>query len=290
LNLAREVAARLGKATRREGRGWRTTCPVHGGVSLNVADGDAGRLLVTCWAGCDPLHVLAALRDQGFLRDDGAAPVRREMPRTPRRPDPEASSTEALAAAIWYESRDPHDTLVERYLGSRRLALPPRTMESIRFHPRCPFKGERAPAMVALLTNIATGAPSGIHRTALLPDGTDRDRELGKAMLGRAAGAVVRLWPDDEIEQGLGISEGIETGLAIAGAGWRPIWAAVSAGGIARFPVLAGLELTIFGDRDPNGVGQRAARECASRWADAGAAATIRTPHVGDWADLVRPT
>lgn len=57
---ARETATALGGA-RREGRGWRCRCPVHDGVSLNVADGDRG-LLVHCWAGCDPADILAALR------------------------------------------------------------------------------------------------------------------------------------------------------------------------------------------------------------------------------------
>jgi hypothetical protein len=33
---AADIAIRLGKA-RREGRGWRTTCPVHNGYSLNLA-------------------------------------------------------------------------------------------------------------------------------------------------------------------------------------------------------------------------------------------------------------
>jgi len=47
-----------------------------------------------------------------------------------------------------------------------------------------------------------------------LPDGSDRDREAGKAMLGRATDAAIKLAPDDEVTFGLGIAEGIETALA----------------------------------------------------------------------------
>jgi hypothetical protein len=59
---AEEIAAALGG--RREGRNWRCRCPLHGGFSLILKDGDAGRVLATCWGGCDRADAR------------GAAPVR----------------------------------------------------------------------------------------------------------------------------------------------------------------------------------------------------------------------
>ena len=59
-----EIAIALGDA-RREGRAWRCRCPLHGGRSLTLRDGDLGRVLVTCWGGCDRLDVLAELRQRG---------------------------------------------------------------------------------------------------------------------------------------------------------------------------------------------------------------------------------
>src|SRR6516164_1455403 len=56
------IAKALGRACR-EGRGWRTNCPAHGGFSLNISDGRDGKLLVHCWGGCDPLDVLENLRN-----------------------------------------------------------------------------------------------------------------------------------------------------------------------------------------------------------------------------------
>src|SRR5271169_3474419 len=66
--IAAEIAATLGGA-RREGRGWRCCCPVHGGRSLVVSDGRK-RLLVKCWGGgCDTRDILAELRRRGLIAD-----------------------------------------------------------------------------------------------------------------------------------------------------------------------------------------------------------------------------
>ena len=64
------------------------------------------------------------------------------------------------------------------------------------------------------------------------------------------------------------MTEGVEDALAVMLTGWRPVWAATSAGAIARFPVLPGIEaLTIFADADQSGVDN--ANSCAERWAQA---------------------
>ena len=111
-----------------------------------------------------------------------------------------------------------------------------------------------------------------------------------KKMLGRAADACVKLSADEEVSIGLHVAEGIETALACMAMGFRPMWAALSAGGIATFPVLAGIEaLTIFADNDESGTGLNAARECAARWITAGCEAIVSAPpQIGkDWADKV---
>lgn len=202
-----------------------------------------------------------------------------------------------LAGMIWRECLDASGTIVETYLRNRGVELPTRHHEVLRFHPRCPFgKGNREPCMVAVFTDILTAHSVGIHRTALLADGSDRNRALGKKMLGTSDSAVIRLSPNDTVTDGLGLSEGIEKGLALLGLGWAPIWCAPSAGAIRAFPVLAGVEaLTIFSDNDQpkeNGKqpGQDAARICAQRWRDAGREVVVRTPRaVKDWDEAERP-
>jgi hypothetical protein len=84
------------------------------------------------------------------------------------------------------------------------------------------------------------------------------------------------------------LAEGIETSLSVMQRfGWRPLWAATSAGAIARFPLLPGLDaLTVFADADDAGLA--AARRCAERWADAGREAHIAAPPGGDFNDILK--
>jgi hypothetical protein len=201
----------------------------------------------------------------------------------------EASATRNLARTIWAEAQPAAGTLAEAYLRARGIALEPGM--PLRFHPSCPRGAARLPALVALLTCPVTAAPVGVHRTFLAAEGGTKappgpNGEPAKMMAGGAG--VVRLTPDVEVTAGLGIAEGIETALAVAQAfGWRPIWAAASAGGIARFPVLAGLEaLTVFAD--PDGAGLAAARSCCARWNKAGRDARLLYPPAGDFNDLAK--
>jgi hypothetical protein len=46
---AADIARALGDA-RREDPAWRCRCPLHGGRSLVLRDGDGGRVLATWWA------------------------------------------------------------------------------------------------------------------------------------------------------------------------------------------------------------------------------------------------
>jgi hypothetical protein len=177
-----------------------------------------------------------------------------------------------LAARLWAETVPLRATLAERYLASRGLAY---DGGALRYHP-----GHRM--LVARITDAITGEPMGIHRTFLDRDG----KRIDKKMLGPAGGGVVRLSADEDVEYGLAVAEGIETALA---APFRPIWACLSAGNLARFPVLSGIEsLTIFADNDRSGTGERDAFACAERWHAAGKEVEIRMlAEVGkDYADL----
>jgi hypothetical protein len=229
-------------------------------------------------------------------------------------PQPARASDDALARykleraeAIWRESLPPQGTPVETYIETARgISLPHDVLsgDAIRFNPQCPFKLEngtmvKLPAMVAAMRCIHTDKFTGVHRTALRADGSGKADvpSLGdpKRMLGIAKGSAIKLSPDETVEVGLGICEGIEDGLAIIGAEWRPIWACGSAGGIRDFPVLSGIEaLTIFADHDVNAIGQKAAHACAVRWCDAGREVAIRIPTASagkvDWNDVLRRT
>jgi hypothetical protein len=183
----------------------------------------------------------------------------------------------ARALSYWRRSHDPRGTIVETYLASRCIVLPDGVAgEVIRF-----CAGPRM--MVALLRDIRTSEPCGIHRTFLNADGT----KIEKKMLGRANGAAIKLSPDEDVIHGLHIGEGIESTLSFMMAGYAPAWALGSAGSITTFPVLPGIEaLTIFTENDR--AGDSAANACADRWLEADREVTFATPQHGDGNDILK--
>jgi putative DNA primase/helicase len=169
---------------------------------------------------------------------------------------------------LWSEALSARGTLADNYLSSRHLALPDRHEEVLRFHPSCQFgKGSRHPCMVALYRDIRTNEPKAIHRTALTADGKKIDRKA----LGPKGGCAIKLSTDDDVTEGLTIAEGIETALAGMALNFRPTWALGTAGEVAKFPLLSGIEcLTILVDNDASGTGQSSAIECSRRWTNMG--------------------
>jgi Toprim domain/CHC2 zinc finger len=205
-------------------------------------------------------------------------------------PSPSRADNGALAASIWQDSIDPRETIVERYLASRGLELPQGDCSRfIRFHASCPFGTERHPALVALIRNIETDASQGIQRTALDPDGTaiKRDGKTLRMMLGPMAGGAIKIDPDEHVEQGLCIGEGLETCLAGCQLGLRPVWAMGSVSGISSFPVLSGRDgLTLLAERDD--ASARAIEACAKRWLAAGREIIVIDPTFGDANDALK--
>ena len=245
---------------RRSGNGHLARCPAHddGNPSLSIAQAD-GRVLVHCHAGCSQSAVITALAERGLWSSAELGSADREAARksTPSSlaADDEPERIDA-SMRIWREAGPLGSTLGECYfLEHRKLDIKPLDLEHcLRWH-------DGKQIVVGLMTNPVTGEQSGIHRTFLDTNGSKVDRK----MLGRQG--VVRLSPDDDVTTALGITEGIEDGLAVLLSGWVPVWAATSSGAIARFPLSPGIEaLTIFADADE--AGQRAAQECAERWSD----------------------
>ena len=226
------------------------------------------------------------------------ARLSRPSPATTAAPD---NSRIEIAHRLWREAVPIDGTLAAVYLLDRGLGLVHEVLDgrAVRFHGACPFRLQdrttvRLPAMLAAMVDIRTNEFCGVHRTALRADGSGKADVSGlgnpKKMLGRAVGACVKLSADEDVSIGLHVAEGIETALACMAMGFRPTWAALSAGGIARFPVLPGVDaLTIFADNDESGTGLNAARECAARWITAGCEAIVSAPpRIGkDWADKV---
>jgi putative DNA primase/helicase len=199
----------------------------------------------------------------------------------------DAADRTEYALKLWHEACPIKGTPAETYLASRGLAY---DGEALRWHPRCPFgRNVRRGCMVALVRNIETNEPQAIHRTAIDSDG----RKIGRLTLGPIGGGAVKLTNDVEVSLCLAIGEGIETTLAIKRLPHlsdMPVWATISAGGMAAFPALKGLEsVWIAADHDDSQAGQKAARRAAERLHGAGIETIVLMPAKAgaDVADVV---
>jgi hypothetical protein len=162
----------------------------------------------------------------------------------------------------------------------------------LRFHPHCPWGKGTTPAIIGRFTTVLGNEPRGIWRR---PISGEKPMTLGPTA------CVIRLWPDEVVERGLVLGEGVETVLAAATrishrcTLLQPAWASGGSGNIRKFPVLSGIEaLTLLVDHDrpdqyDRRAGQEAAAECAARWSAAGREVTRLTPKAlgADFNDVV---
>ena len=228
---AAEIIAGLG------GRRGAARCPAHKdrSPSMSVSDSRDGKVLVHCHAGCAQRDVIAALQGLDLWPETAALPPPTAAERERRRQEDQAREAERVRRAAfiertwqatWSGAEPAPGSPIETWLRARdsdpkRLDL---DRLPLRWAPRCPLGKGTAPAMVALMTNAITAEPCGIHRTFLLRDGSAKAPiDQPRLMLGNAG--IIRLSPDDEVDLGLGICEGIETGLAIMAAGCASVWA-----------------------------------------------------------------
>jgi hypothetical protein len=141
--------------------------------------------------------------------------------------------------------------------------------------------GQWLGAIIAILTDPVTSQPTGGITRTFLHQGRKVCRAMSLAGVGRLG--IIRLTPDDEVETGLHLCEGIESALSAMQMGFVPMWAAGSTATLKSFPVLDGVEsFTVIADNDVEDAagkeaGQQAAREACQRWANAGRRAATET-------------
>ena len=195
----------------------------------------------------------------------------------------------AYALGIWEKGRSIHSTSAARYLKETRgidlTRLPDNIDEVLRFHPSCPFAGQRLPCLLTLMRDPLTDEAKGIQRTALLLKNGRVERGEERMMLGRRG--VAKLWPAGSR---LVVGEGLETVLAAAtrlddeGVPFTPAWALLSDDMLAKLPLIPSVEnLIVLVDHDRNGVGQAAADQVEFVWDRAGREVTRFMPDEPGW-------
>ncbi|WP_374350037.1 toprim domain-containing protein [Chitinimonas sp.] len=294
-------------------------CPVCGGKDrfrFNDRDG-RGTFICNQHApeGGDGFTLLAAWLNRSFIESarwvsdylGGAAVAASTAPR----PDPAKVAAEAAAReakrrqaqernlARWRAARPvTADSPVATYLQRRGIALSAfpaalRCHASVDYWQHSdngkPVKLGSFPAMLAVVQG-PVGELVGLHQTFLTPDGHKAAVPAAKkwtATSGEARGAAVRLFPVGPV---LAVAEGIETALAVRVANGLPVWAGLSAFGVAHMalPEVVG-EVFIFADHDANGTGQQAAETLAARCLAEGRTVRVLLPTTAgcDWLDVL---
>lgn len=192
----------------------------------------------------------AALMEEQRREDEAR---RSEQDRKERR------SKQVTAGQIWRGAEPIKGTKAQAYLEGR--GIDPKFFardQCMRFHPNLWHELARSsfPALVAMVQAF-DGQPVGVWRIYLGDGRKGRADIEWSAKLGRGdfqgRGSAVRL---GGIAEEIGLGEGVETSAAarelsaLAGDD-LPVWPALSAGGIARFTVPAGVKrVRVFGDED----------------------------------------
>ncbi|WP_037460709.1 DUF7146 domain-containing protein [Sinorhizobium fredii] len=214
-----------------------------------------------------------------------------------RKPERDCVSAMLKAKEVWEgASAVTPGSRVDAYLGSRGLSpILGTTQRVVRSADRLLYLDEdgefrgRLPAMVALIHD-ANRRPTGIHRTFLAADGSEKAPvPVPRKILGTLpAGSAVRL---GEVGCALGIAEGIETALAASLLFKVPVWAALTAGNLESWtPPEGATEIHVFGDNDKNFAGQKAAYALAHRLSLHRFNVAVHLPEQPgtDWNDVLR--
>jgi putative DNA primase/helicase len=147
---------------------------------------------------------------------------------------------------------DIRGSIVERYLNNRGIHKIPQSIISF----------NRSMIVLATDNNLN---PRYIHETKIKPD-------LSKEKPTR----LYRVYPEAEspptvcrlynVQEVMGIAEGVETALSCAKIYKMPVWASLNSGFMKKYTFQAGVKkLVIFADNDWHGEGLAAAYECAKK-------------------------
>jgi len=161
------------------------------------------------------------------------------------------------------------------------------------------------PAIVTMVCD-SNGCPSTIHRTYLTPEGTKAPVQSAKKMMRHCAdnlfGAMqIAVLGKSKV---LGVTEGIETALAVMSAFNIPVWPTGNAYLLENFVPPKWVDVVIYADKDlpskqhPEGHGQSSAKLLLKRLWSEGTKASVKIPDNDipqgmksvDWLDVVNGT
>ena len=280
----KNIAFSLGKAKAYRD-GYMCCCPAHDDAnpSLHIWPEENYPLGLKCFTGCKPGDIYNQIKLRGlFPKNSGDTSgsnnsYLKSFNEVHYSEVTKENDNTKYAIELWKKSANATNTPVEAYLKSRGIRnIPP----TIRFASSMKHSATKTfwPCMITAITRWPNCHIVGVHRTFLLPDGTDKAPiEPNKMMLGAVSGGAVRLTP---INETLIIGEGIETMLSLMGLRSEyAIWAALSASNYQRL-ILPELPFasTIIIAADNDDAGRKSANLAAQKWLKEGRTVKITSP------------
>ncbi len=194
----------------------------------------------------------------------------------------------------WAEGTRVAGTLAETYLKSRGISLAP--PDCLKFHPtvrHAPTKQD-LPALLALVTDIQTGAPIAVQATYLASDGKSKakvEKKDQRRTFGSPKGGAIKLAePMDGMPLRLG--EGVETTQTAIEATGYPGWATLGTSGFVNIELPDAVQEVIpLAENDESGANQKALDKVCPGLIERGIRVRIARPPAGvnDFNDLVKP-
>ena len=266
----------------RSGDGWSTRCPCpghgrgHGDKkpSLKIAEGDGGKLFLTCYAGCKFEDIIGELERRSIVVAGGSRLERARQTLAYASPTPAEPEPDQEALAFWDDGIRILGTPVTNYLERRGItARPP----SLRYH-------SASRSMLAAVQR-PDGEVIAVQRTFLTPAGAKAAVAFPELNAGLFGGGAVRFAAAAEI---MGIAEGCETAMSAMAMADLPVWASLGSQRLHRVSLPAHVrEVHIFVDNDAPG--HKGAERAASAHQRAGRHVVMRFPPNGtkDFNDLL---
>ena len=286
----RAIVRALGGDLYQNGHRANVPAPGHSAVDRSVSLVlSQGRVVVHSFAGADWRDVLDDLRRRGLV-DQRARPIGAGLAScAPARPSCRVrlQTARALWAAGFNEGVG---GLVARHLGRRSLIWSA-GVEDLREHPAAPLwvYGDGTRTRRAMMARVSDpdGVTTAVELTYLDPNGRQAvDLKVSRKTVGQVpAGSAVRLSP---VAEAMLVGEGVVTTLSAMARFYRPGWALLSAGNLARWRAPEGVrDVLIAADR--GAAGATAAYGLRDRLRADGLESAIAWPWEpwGDWNEVL---
>ncbi len=257
-------------------------CPMCGGTDRfrwDNKDGSGSFVCGQCGAGNGVDFVM---KFKGVEFKEAASQVRDVLgvaPLEPIKPDMTEEKRRHLLRELWRASGpirtgDP----VDRYLTARGVGeTEPHYSPALMTCQSCYFsQGVNYPAMVGVVSDVV-GKPVSLHRTYILDGDKAPVDEPRRIMPGKVPeGACIRI---GDVQEEIGIAEGIETAMAASHMYELPVWSAINSSMLKNWIAPEGVKsVVIFADNDQKFGGQAAAYHLAHKLSVKGLDVSVHVP------------